>query len=135
MRAPRLCSRCPLPETKKMRAESDTRRAEFPCCPPVQIGVSTGIRDYLSSRLSDAEMMQYRWCVGPGPSSNTCPRCASHLAQSTSVRRMKSVRSDSVRTFSSATGSEKLGQPVPESNFASKSNSGVPQHTHLKVPD
>src|SRR5712672_1710085 len=71
--------------------------------------VSTGIRGYLSSRFNDAELMQYRWPVGPGPSSNTCPRCASHLAQRTSVRRMNSVRSDSVRTFSSVTGSAKLG--------------------------
>jgi hypothetical protein len=33
-----------------------------------------------------AEFMQYRSPVGAGPSSNTCPKCASHRAQRTSVR-------------------------------------------------
>ncbi len=70
--------------------------------------------------------MQKRWWVGPGPSSNKCPKCASHLAHNTSVRLMNRLVSDSVRTFSAATGLVKLGQPVPESNFASESNSGSP---------
>lgn len=34
----------------------------------------------------DAEFMQYRLRVGGGPSSKTCPMCALHLAQRTSVR-------------------------------------------------
>lgn len=33
-----------------------------------------------------AELMQYRLRVGFGPSSNTCPMCALHLAHRTSVR-------------------------------------------------
>lgn len=37
-------------------------------------------------KSSAAEFMQYRSPVGAGPSSNTCPRCASHLAQRTSAR-------------------------------------------------
>src|SRR4051812_27069019 len=47
---------------------------------------------------------------------------------------MKRLVSDSVRTFSFETGPVKLGHPVPESNFASESKSGVPQQTHLYVP-
>jgi len=34
----------------------------------------------------DAELMQKRFLVGFGPSLNTCPRCASHFEQVTSVR-------------------------------------------------
>jgi hypothetical protein len=32
-----------------------------------------------------------------------------------------------VRTFSSAIGAQKLGHPVPESNFESELNSALPQ--------
>src|SRR5690606_17931170 len=40
------------------------------------------------SRLRLAELMQYRWPVGGGPSGNTWPRWAPQLAQRTSVRTM-----------------------------------------------
>ena len=53
------------------------------------------------------------------------------MAHKTSVRRMNRLLSDSVRTFSSFTGVVKLGHPVPESNFASDSKSGVPQQTQV----
>ncbi len=44
-------------------------------------------RHFLSaSNFSEAELMQYRSPVGFGPSSNTCPKCASHLLHFTSVR-------------------------------------------------
>ena len=33
------------------------------------------------TNLNDAEFMQYRSPVGRGPSSNTCPKCASHSVQ------------------------------------------------------
>src|SRR6266404_9126989 len=36
--------------------------------------------------------------------------------------------------LSSASGSQKLGQPEPDSNFASELNSGFPQHTHTYFP-
>jgi len=39
-------------------------------------------------RLSAAELMQWRWPVGSGPSSKTWPRWALQRLQSTSVRRM-----------------------------------------------
>jgi hypothetical protein len=32
-------------------------------------------------------------------------------------------------TAPAATGAEKLGHPVPESNFVAEENSGAPQHT------
>src|SRR5207249_7369741 len=88
----------------------------------------------LGSNLSAAEFMQKRCPVGAGPSSKTWPRCASHAAHSTSVRRMNMLRSCSVRTFSLEIGAVKLGQPVPESNFVSELNRGVPQQTQRYVP-
>src|SRR5579871_1174390 len=39
-----------------------------------------------------------------------------------------------VRMFSGAAGAQKLGQPVPESNFSSDRNSAVEQHTHRYNP-
>ena len=42
---------------------------------------------------------------------------------------MKRLSSASVSTASAAAGAKKLGQPVPESNFASELNSGSPQAT------
>ena len=43
---------------------------------------------------------------------------------------MPKLRSGFVATFSSAIGWKKLGQPVPESNFAFDANSGSPQQMH-----
>src|SRR5206468_5772121 len=42
--------------------------------------------------------------------------------------------SDSVSTFSPSIGRSKLGQPVPESNLCSESNSGCPQATQTNWP-
>src|SRR5438132_11602487 len=47
---------------------------------------------------------------------------------------MKSLSSSSVRTLSYASGAEKLGQPVPESNFVSDVKSGLPHATQRYVP-
>src|SRR5690242_20464584 len=76
------------------------------------------IHDFLKS--SATEFMQYRSPVGRGPSSNTCPRWASHLAQRTSVRSIPSDISARLTTFSFAIGCQKLGQPVPDSNLVSE---------------
>src|ERR1035437_7412306 len=85
---------------------------------------------FSAARKSNAaEFMQYRSPVGAGPSSNTCPRCASHFAQRTSVRAMPNVESRCSITLLAAPGLKKLGQPVPELNFVCESNSGAPQHT------
>ncbi len=69
--------------------------------------------------------MQYRNPVGLGPSSNTCLRCASHCRQDTSVLST---------TLSFALGAQKLGHPVPESNFVSERNSAASQQTHRNNP-
>src|SRR5258708_37861289 len=79
------------------------------------------------TNLSEAEFMQYRSPVGRGPSSNTWPRCASHSLQATAVRCTPSVLSLISRTFSFAIGSQKLGQPVPDSNFVAELNSALSQ--------
>ena len=79
------------------------------------------------TNLNDAEFMQYRSPVGRGPSSNTCPKCASHSLQATAIRVMPMVLSLISRTFSLAIGSQKLGQPVPESNFVAELNSALSQ--------
>jgi hypothetical protein len=42
---------------------------------------------------------------------------------------MKRLVSVWVPTFSSATGAQKLGQPVPESNFSLERNRVLPQQT------
>src|SRR5215213_10067512 len=62
------------------------------------------------------------------------PRCESQAAHSTSVRTMPWLVSASVLTLSSSAGALKLGQPHPESNFASELNSSLPQAAHLYVP-
>ena len=68
-------------------------------------------------------LMQYLSPVGGGPSGNTCPRCDPHRAQCTSVRTMPQDRSVVVST-DPGTGSLKLGQPVPLSNFLFDSKRG-----------
>jgi hypothetical protein len=52
----------------------------------------------------------------------------------TSVRRMPWLASSSSFTFRGDTGSQKLGQPVPDSNFDPTLNKSVPQQTHWKKP-
>ncbi len=48
--------------------------------------------------------------------------------------RMKKERSSVVPTAAWSTGWKKLGQPVPESNFASESNSSLPQQMQVNMP-
>src|ERR1700728_3329032 len=85
-------------------------------------------------KFSEAEFMQYRKCVGGGPSSKTCPRCASQRVHCTSSRTMPSEVSRCERTFSLAIGCQKLGQPVPDSNLVFESKSTVSQHMQLYRP-
>src|SRR5262245_2074989 len=87
-----------------------------------------------ATKFKDAEFMQYRRCVGGGPSSNTCPRCASHRGHKTSSRTMPADVSRCVRTFSFAIGCQKLGQPVPDSNFVFESKSTVSQQMQWYRP-
>src|SRR5438094_2720316 len=83
---------------------------------------------------SATEFKQKRWPVGGGPSSKTWPRWASQRLQSTSVRVINKPRSVARETFSSSTGCQKLGQPVPESNLVAESNSGWSQQTQRYSP-
>src|SRR5271168_4554140 len=78
--------------------------------------------------------MQYRRWVGSGPSSNTWPRCASHSVHDTAVLIIPKLLSLALRTFSSAIGAQKLGQPVPESNFVSELNNALSQQMQRKRP-
>jgi hypothetical protein len=45
----------------------------------------------------------------------------------TSVRSIPNEKSESSRTFSVAIGCQKLGHPVPDSNFVSELNNADPQ--------
>ncbi len=86
------------------------------------------------SKVNDVPFMQYLRPVGRGPSSNTCPRCPLHRAQWTSARTIPCVLSIEVST-ASGTGAEKLGQPVPLSNFASDLNNSWPHPAQRNTPD
>src|SRR3979411_51478 len=47
---------------------------------------------------------------------------------------MPKVESPISQTFSFAIGAQKLGHPVPDSNFVSELNSALSQHTHRYKP-
>ena len=85
---------------------------------------------YSSTNFSAAELMQYRSPVDGGPSLNRWPRCASHTLHTTSVLIMPRLLSVTVLIFCSEAASQKLGQPVPDSNFVFESNRSAPQLTH-----
>jgi hypothetical protein len=90
-------------------------------------GLPESYAAFAATNLNDAEFMQYRKCVGAGPSSNTWPRCASHSVHDTAVLAMPRLMSLERLTFSGAIGCQKLGQPVPESNFVSELNNALSQ--------
>jgi len=48
---------------------------------------------------------------------------------------MPSEASRSLRTFSSAMGAQKLGHPVPDSNFVSEPKSALSQQMHQIVAE
>ena len=80
------------------------------------------------------EFMQYRSPVGLGPSSKTWPKCASHLRQETAVRIIPRLTSCSSWIFSFAIGAQKLGQPVPDSNYDSELKRAVSQQMQRNNP-
>src|SRR5947208_1176486 len=97
--------------------------------------MSNYVRAYVrAANFKATEFMQYLFPPGGGPSSNTCPRCPPHRLQLTSVRPIPKLLSAASRTFSFASGSVKLGHPVPELNFVRESKSAVPQQTHRYNP-
>jgi len=78
--------------------------------------------------------MQKRRPVGLGPSSKTCPRWPPQRVHKTSVLRIPELVSGSIFTLSFDIGAQKLGQPVPESNFVSEENSSLPQPAQTYTP-
>lgn len=86
------------------------------------------------ANLSASELIQYRRLVGGGPSLKTWPRCASHRLHNTSILLLKKLLSGSVLVLFSESGSQKLGQPVPESNLLFELKSSLSQHTHSYTP-
>src|SRR3989344_1754558 len=84
---------------------------------------------YFSSRSKHTELMQYRFPVGVGPSSKTCPKCEPQRAHVISVLSIPNVPSRCCRVASGSAAS-KEGQPVPESNFASDEKSALPHALH-----
>eukprot|EP00967_Tisochrysis_lutea_P133537 scaffold234561_cov30-Tisochrysis_lutea.AAC.1 len=66
------------------------------------------------------------------PSLKTSPRCPPQPAQRSSEPRSTAVSELTVSTPSSPFANE--GHPVPDSNFCSASNSGVPQPAQTNVP-
>src|SRR5436309_1168378 len=103
-------------------------RARIAGC--IQTAISSDNTYYVKFRRakrSATELMQYRRFPGGGPSSNTCPRCASHRAHLTSVSRMPKKSDGASLTFSFAIGAVKLGHPVPDAYLDLESKTAVPQ--------
>jgi len=76
--------------------------------------------------FSEAELMQYRWPVGWGPSLKRCPRWASLPFDRTSMRTIPCETSFFSTTESLFKGWKKLGQPLPDSNFVVEAKSASP---------
>src|SRR5215471_14027405 len=77
--------------------------------------------------------MQYLNPVGFGPSSKTWPRWPPQRRQWTAVRSMPSEVSSVVPTALSS-GAQKLGQPVPLSNFVVDEKRSSAQPAHANTP-
>src|SRR4051794_9476476 len=89
---------------------------------------------FAASNFIDTPFMQYRSPVGGGPSGKTWPRWPPQRAQWTSVRVWKKLRSTEVPMWLGSIGAQKLGQPVPESNFWSALKSVRPQAAQTNTP-
>ena len=104
------------------------------------------------SNSKHTELMQCLLPVIVGPSSKTWPKCDLQRAQTTSVRsRFLQERSDwseiavplgecipcelsSTNSTAPVSALSNDGQPVPESNFVSDTNSEFPHATHVNTP-
>ncbi len=90
---------------------------------------------FSGAKSSAQELMQYLFPpLSLGPSSKMCPKCPPQERQMTSVRRIPWLISLCSSTLPPAATSEKLGQPVPESNLASDENSGVLHAAQTYMP-
>jgi hypothetical protein len=85
------------------RRRCDTSLALTPR-PPRKLAPRTLYFSSFSTNFKAAELIQNRNPVGSGPSSNTCPKCASHLLQTASVRVIPWLVSRFISTLSAATG-------------------------------
>src|SRR3989338_7738176 len=73
--------------------------------------------------------MQYLLPVGFGPSSKMCPRCPLHFLHTTSSLSLSFINSTLF-----GIESQKLGHPVPDSNFLSDENSSAPHPAQRYSP-
>src|SRR5258707_11327378 len=119
------------PLTRKARAGPSRMFFAWTYCTTVFRGSAYLPR---GTKFKAAEFMQKRNPVGGGPSSKTCPRCASHRLHRTSSLCIPSEPSLWDATFSFAMGFQKLGQPVPDSNFVLESNRTVLQQMQWYSP-
>lgn len=89
---------------------------------------------FCSLNLSEIELMQKRLPVGVGLSSKTWPRCPPHFLQVTSILCIPKRLSTFSSVLSFEIVSQKLGQPVPESNLVSELKSSLPHAAHKYFP-
>src|SRR5260370_27358670 len=99
----------------------------------MRLGDSSQFHAALMNRKA-TEFIQYRRPVGLGPSSKTCPRCASQRRQETAVRVIPKRWSPVSWIFSLASGAQKLGQPVPDSNLVSELKRAASQQMQRMKP-
>jgi hypothetical protein len=86
-------------------------------------------QDWSGLKVNAAPFMQYRSPVGLGPSSNTWPRWPPQRRQCTAFRTIPRDMSVVVPTAFSS-GAQKLGQPVPLSNFVADEKLSRAQPAH-----
>jgi hypothetical protein len=108
-----LVARCPAELLDRLPSGRNSGRGVLAAAPAEradQARQEIAINPQSGAKFIAIPLMQWRRCVGGGPSSNTCPRWLPQFAQWTSVRTMPRVRSTDVLTAPSI-GSSKLGQP------------------------
>ena len=88
--------------------------------------------NYSGTKLNEAELIQYRWCKGGGPSGKTCPKWAPQVPHRTSVLTMPCV--SSLYSYMFTSGYENAGHPQEDSNFCSEEKRGDPHTIQLYCP-
>ncbi len=119
------CRRRALPPAAAAPCRAARVRAQLRIPPFSQIGRQRapaaprpGRAPQAGRNTSATPLIQCRLPVGAGPSSNTWPRCPPQRRQCSSTRVPNHDRSARLRT-ASGSAAQKLGQPVPLSNFCS----------------
>src|SRR5262245_64669040 len=93
----------------------------------------TDLQAVAGVKVSASPLMQCRLPVGGGPSSNMCPKCPPQRRQWHSVRVMKNEVSSLV-PIAWGSDAQKLGQPVPDSNFVADEYTDRSQPAQWNVP-